>query len=87
MDLLGKGLTQEVEEIQAPLNGFLTGAHHQERLYILGGVPSTVADLWLFLELKFPAKTVSIVPVVVGHRLAFSYDLLLLLLQNVCRFI
>ena len=32
-------------------------------------------QMWLFLELKFPAKAVSIVPVVVSHRLAFSYDL------------
>ena len=35
-------------------------------------------QMWLFLELKFPAEAVSIVSVVVSHRLAFSYDLFLL---------
>ena len=30
-------------------------------------------QMLLFLELKFPAKAVSIVPVVVSHRLVFSY--------------
>ena len=32
-------------------------------------------QMWLFLELKFPAKAVSIVPAVVSHQLAFSYHL------------
>ena len=32
-------------------------------------------QMCLLLELKFPAKAVSIVSVVVTHRLAFSYDL------------
>ena len=32
-------------------------------------------QMWVFLELKFPAKAVSIVPVVVSHPLAFSYEI------------
>ena len=34
-----------------------------------------VSQARLFLELKFPAEAVFIVPVVVSHRLAFSYNL------------
>ena len=63
----------------------LPGAHHQERPYILGGVPARL-QMWLFLELKFPEKAVSIVPVVVSHRRSFLLRSSAIL-RKVCPFI